>query len=131
MNAKCEGGDNMKKTQKILIASSISLVFLVITGVYASSGVTHTPLHTIRMEQVSSDMNFLPVEMNDFTYTTGQGCTIVCDTGQSSNGAYLFDTGTCCMVTCDFVTCELPCHTDIESCNLITCNFVTCVLPCT
>jgi hypothetical protein len=50
-----------------------TLAVCAITVVTADSS-THTPLYTVRMEQASSKMNFLPIKQNTFTYSTEQGC---------------------------------------------------------
>ena len=63
---------------RIVIITSIVAVFLAV--VTASPGVqSKTPLYTIRMEQASSNMHFLPTEVNEITYTTTQGYTLTCD----------------------------------------------------
>lgn len=52
----------------------ITIAFLVAATVAASPWISsNTPLYTYRMEQASSEMDFLPTEKNDFTYTTEGG----------------------------------------------------------
>jgi len=50
----------------------IALVSLAVAVTATSLG-CNTPLYTVRMEQVSSKMSFLPTEMNEFTYTAEKG----------------------------------------------------------
>jgi hypothetical protein len=53
----------------------LAAVFLAVTCVTASSWI-NTPLYTYRMEQVSSEMSFLPTELNKFSYTVENGYTV-------------------------------------------------------
>ena len=63
---------NIKWIQKVPIAlASIALV-CALTAVTAYPP-SHTPLFTVRMEQVSSEMKFLPTAVEEFVYTAEQG----------------------------------------------------------
>lgn len=67
----------MNRKQKILIAiTSMGFAFLAIIAVTASSWTSNTPLCMVRMEQVSSKMNFLPTAVNEFAYITEKGYTL-------------------------------------------------------
>jgi hypothetical protein len=59
-----------------LLMFIIGIAFVSITvtaAVTAYSPLSHTPLYTVRMEQQSSGMHFLPTEMNSPTYTSEPG----------------------------------------------------------
>ena len=49
------------------------LVVFVMTVVTVNLLTSHTPLHTVRMEQMSSKMVFLPTVTNESTYVTQKG----------------------------------------------------------
>ncbi len=110
--------------QRRILAAALGtfLIMLAISTLVASSQV-NTPLYALRMEQASSKMNFLPTEMNGFTYSTEQG--------------YIFDYGAqgCCggatpnLVT--FRTCDGTCTepTCPDTCRL-TCDDPTCANTC-
>ena len=64
----------MDGTRKwMLITAVIAGVVLCAAAVSALPSLSSTPLYTFRMEQVSSEMSFLPTERNNFTYTTEKG----------------------------------------------------------
>ena len=131
-----------------MVAISAAIAFCAVTAVAASPkrGV-NAPLYTFRMEQASSNMNFLPTAVNAFEYTTEKGYVLDCDTGGCcTNGGVVYDTGcytcpddTCehCPTyfpaqTCDYTcpeTCPVTCH---ETCP-VTCEHTcpyTCKLTC-
>lgn len=114
-----------KKTLVALI--SISLAFFAIAAVNARLPL-NTPLYTIRMEQASSQMNFLPTEMNIFTYTTEKGFELNYDVSGSFCNVDPLGTGkwTCYDSTCG--TCDLPSCEGGNTCEL-TCP-ATCVATC-
>lgn len=64
----------MNKKMSLLVAS-IALVGITALSI-AGSMTAHAPLYTLRMEQVSNKMGFLPTEMNGFTYTAESGHTL-------------------------------------------------------
>ncbi len=118
----------------------------------ASSWTTNTPLYTMRMEQQSSKMSFLPTEVNGFTYTTGNGYTLnTCAAGYCGVVPLGTDatchptcmgntcetcTPTCpwtCWNTCDDPTCPSTCPVTCETCETCTgetCNEPTCPTTC-
>jgi len=63
----------MEVKQMMITVIGIAITVLVVAAVTADSSATNTPLYMMRMEQVSSKMNFLPTTMNTFTYTTENG----------------------------------------------------------
>jgi len=119
------------KRKHFLAAVSVALV-LAATVVTAGSQATTTPLYTIRMEQASSTMHFLPTPVTDFTYTTENTCTLhyavviegtlqdVIDTNSTCSGWT-------CFSTC-FNTCPYTCHTCPNTCQY-TCQ-ITCWAGC-
>ena len=123
---KRDGGDNMDKTQKILLASlSVALAFLAASAVAARPQTSSTPLYTFRMEQMSHGMNFLPSERNTFTYTAAKGHTVAYDAVQEMycggfDGIDYIDTSP--ISTCH--TCYKTCKTCGETCN--TCDPPAC-----
>jgi hypothetical protein len=64
----------MNKQKWILIGAVSGLV--ISFAVAASSSPLNTPLYIFRMEQASSEMNFLPTEMNKFVYAAENGCNL-------------------------------------------------------
>jgi hypothetical protein len=70
------GGEKMNGNRKILVAVVSVCAVLVVSTVIASSQISNTPLFTFRMEQASSEMNFLPTVVNGFIYTTENGYTL-------------------------------------------------------
>ena len=137
---------NLDKKQKLMSCGAVALaiVFLAIAAVTASSGYSsNTPLYNIRMEQASSDSNFLPVEMNRFTYAAESGINLAYEAPEGT----CFDAplatkltqclpecppteySTCCE-TCMF-TCVSTCSTCVSTCGstcVNTCS--TCVSTC-
>jgi hypothetical protein len=101
-----------------------------------------TPLYTIRMEQASSKMHFLPTEKNNFTYTAEQGCTMDVSFQKLPSDAGIFSTSspdTCYgQITCEgSYTCSQTCYgwthggiTCLITCNMWTCTPETCLITC-
>jgi hypothetical protein len=124
----------------------VCAVLCVATVVTATSR-TDTPLYTVRMEQASSKMNFLPTAVTTFTYTSEQGYTVDHDVSGGYCGIGPLHTGyntcqntcpeTCepgtCDQTCPFTcwnTCEETCpSTCTETCPY-TCDDFTCSSTC-
>lgn len=146
----------MDRKKVSLAVLSIAIGSLAVAYVAASSQILNTPLYTFRMEQQSSEMNFLPTEMNTFTYTAERGCNLTygvvgwcgvnplstspastcnpsCfDTCEDTCEWTCFDTcGRTCPSTCDDPTCVLfTCGiTHWETCPS-TCDDPTCVFTC-
>jgi hypothetical protein len=124
-----------KRKMFIAVASGF-LVFLAVTTVIADSSLFNTPLYTFRMEQASSEMNFLPTELNRFDYNAENGYTIDYDVivGCCIDGNSIQYTGhTCPPLTCETcITCPVTCYsTCVNTCTntcVNTCN--TCVSTC-
>lgn len=134
-----------------------ALVLFAVACVAASSSVAHTPLYNLRMEQVSSEMNFLPTAVSGFFYTTEKGFTVgstitgaCCGAVPMGTDATCFQScstcdtcGTCystcpptCSYTCDDPTCAYTCWstcddpTCAETCTGSTCGGQTCIPSC-
>jgi hypothetical protein len=96
------------------------------------------------MEQVSSEMNFLPTDKSTFVYTTGEGYTLNCDALRYCNSSRISATryirwctilGTCEKTCGKKETCKETCG-EKETCKANTCivNFTcedTCGVACT
>ena len=107
----------------------------------------NTPLYTYRMEQMSSEMNFLITAVNDFSYTTEKGFTLIdesspCCIEELLNPLTIGSTcvtchdPTCvtcpdtCIPTCDDPTCPETCEPTCEQSTCIpTCGVSVCVCP--
>ncbi|KYK34771.1 MAG: hypothetical protein AYK19_02540 [Theionarchaea archaeon DG-70-1] len=130
-----------------LAVISVALALLAVTAATAHPSVTRTPLYIFRMEQQSSEMNFLPTERNTFIYTTAQGHTVLYEItgcgyaaplatggGNTCNSCSRTCSNTCpvtCMSTCP-ETCVYTCHTCVSTCPYTcvnTCSF-TCGSTC-
>ncbi|KYK31478.1 MAG: hypothetical protein HXS48_01120 [Theionarchaea archaeon] len=114
----------MDKKQLSLAAMSVAVLLLGVTFVTANP-LTSTPLYTVRMEQQSSEMSFLPTEMNEVTYTTENGYTLNynaplgCCGDANPLGACTYYATTCCSScygTCS-ATCPLTCYTCPATCT--------------
>ncbi len=130
--------------QKWALTAAVLLgaAFLFAAGIAAESPKGSTsPLFAFRMEQVSSEMNFLPLEKNSFVYNTEKGCQIGSSPscGNCSNvGAIFITYKATCWYTCDGTcgyTCVHTCNTCWYTCDgtcsptcLRTCN--TCWYTC-
>ena len=124
--------------KKIFSVMSIIFVSLTVTVVIANSRTIDTPLYTVRMEQVSSKMNFLPTEMNEFTYSTEKGYEVDYDGFRGCSGVKAppkcteLET-TCvhtyCEYTCVASTCESTCPLTCDTCEGYTCTY-TCDPTC-
>lgn len=103
-------GEKMKGNRKMLITVASICAVLAATTVIASSQ-PHTPLYTVRMEQASHRMNFLPTAVNEFTYTAENRYTVhYAATG--SGGICEVTVGKTCEGTCIEPTCPNTCpHT--------------------
>ena len=123
------------RKMSVALASGF-LVVLAVTAVIADSSLFNTPLYTFRMEQASSEMNFLPTELNKFDYNAENGYTMDHEVimGYCIDGSSIQYTGyTCPPVTCETcITCPVTCYsTCVSTCTntcVSTCN--TCVDTC-
>lgn len=111
----------MDKAQKWIVFAAVitsAVVFAACVG--ASSSVSSTPLYTLRMEQASNNMHFLPTAVSEFTYNTEKGHTIaytVSAKPQKYNiQGYTEFGSTCatCWLTC--YTCGIGCDTSDGTC---------------
>ena len=92
----------------------------------SASSSCNTPLLTVRMEEASSEMNFLPYGVNSFTYAAEKGYTITCNAGVCGHDPHITSTSelTCIVPTCDFTcqytcaqtSCQTTCYTCLETC---------------
>jgi len=147
------------RKQMLVAIVSVTAVSLTIIAVTASSSISNTPLYTFRMEQASSKLNFLPVPLNEFTYTTEKGYDLHEDVKGSSSilappstaeetcetcdpGEYTCSNQTCwntcllvhtCQSTC-WNTCPNTCSTCGFTCGgetcKVTCEYPTCPWTC-
>jgi len=114
-----------------IIVVIVVVVFLAVTAVTARSSLSSTPLYTVRMEQRSSKMNFLPTPVNEFTYTTEKGYVLnyeVC-VGHYCSAAPLgkcTQYSTTCINTCPN-TCVNTCP---DTCDGYTCDDTSCQNTC-
>lgn len=135
--------------KQISIAAASAAFLLAAALVTASTQTANTPLYTIRMEQASSKMNFLPAAVNEFTYDTESGYNLVYGAlgcrvdpvALTEIPCYLTDV-TCvktaclscstCGSTCGYTcgcTCGFTCDTCVATCGNTcnpTCNAITC-----
>jgi len=105
------------KSKMLLVVSSVAIVLLAAVAVTASSSIS-TPLYTVRMEQVSSKMNFLPTQMNGFTYTAEKGSILNYNVSNRCFAAPLAPTnggGETCWPQCD--TSQPTCSTCSQTCS--------------
>ena len=104
-------------------------------AVTASPRMSNTPLYTVRMEQASSNMHFLPTTVNDFTYTAENKYTLHYDIFLDGHMDMVRDVpdteSTCygwtCFQTCTS-TCPYTCYTCPNTCQH-TCQ-ITCWAGC-
>ncbi len=123
----------------ISVAVGVALACLTLTFVTATTSHSNTPLYTLRMEQVSSHMNFLPTAVNKFTYITEGGYTLKCRVCGRFDGVNPFapvtDEPGCTeapMFTCRETICVTTCPTCTNTCPntcQVSCNG-TCYASC-
>ncbi|KYK28696.1 MAG: hypothetical protein HXS48_14125 [Theionarchaea archaeon] len=118
----------MNKKQKVSFAViGVVLVSLAVTCVSAASWTSNTPLFTMRMEQASSKMNFLPTEKIAFAYATESGYNLNCNaaagTGELLGNCTDYDT------TC-LLTCPDSCAGTCDTCGGYTCDETSCQPTC-
>jgi hypothetical protein len=120
----------MDRRQISLTVVGITIIFLA-AAVTANSLASSTPLYTLRMEQASNRMNFLPTAVNEFTYSAENGYTV----DYTVNGCCVqplkppteFVT---CPATCDEETCWSTCPETCWSTCPLTCDDPTCPATC-
>lgn len=117
----------MKKM--LLAVTGGVVVLLAVTAVAASSLAANTPLYTVRMEQASSKMNFLPTEKNGFIYTAEKGSNLDCK-AEGYSGAEPLGNCTDYDTTCH-VTCPVSCYGTCGTCQgQWTCENTSCQPTC-
>lgn len=117
---------NKKMSAAVICVCGFLSVLLFVT---ASSLTAHTPLFTVRMEQASSDMHFLPTSVESFFYSAENGYCL----------DYAVDAGVCAVpleeptgwATCagQHNTCSSTCVNTCGSTCVSTCGY-TCVNTC-
>lgn len=115
----------MDTTRKWILAV-ISIVTVSLAVTVTANFVPNTPLYTYRMEQASSQMNFLPTEINNFAYTTVTGSTLNYEITRYCYVNPLEEPTV--PVTCP-ETCEETCSTCYSTCEGSTCEG-TCYSTC-
>ncbi|MBU7048191.1 MAG: hypothetical protein HXS54_17280 [Theionarchaea archaeon] len=124
------------KQKMFIVVISLSLTLCVVAAVSATTKRgSDTPLYTFRMEQASSEKNFLPTERSTFAYSAKQGYTLVYDSAKECSCITPLATGynTCqdtCPETCEDDTCEeTTCPNTCSTCTQPTCP-ATCPNTC-
>ena len=121
---------NRKKVSIAVVSTAV--VVLAVTCVTASHQTLNTPLYTFRIEQASSEMNFLPTAVSEFTYNTRDGYTV--------NWEFVSDDrveGVFALNMRDEVYPRVACtHWNWRTCLTsrdVPCTFImyTCMEPCT
>lgn len=109
----------MERNRISCAAIGIVAALLVVT-VTASALPSHTPLYTFRMEQMSSEKNFLPTEVNGFTYTTESGITLTYEAAAYCNTVIPLVSGG--VNTCETCPGHITCYnTCPETCGEPSC----------
>jgi hypothetical protein len=128
-----------KKASAAVACTGILLAMTVVTA----SSQEDTPLYTMRMEQASSEMHFLPSAVSEFTYTAEPGVVFsYAVTGYCGEPFYFTESpcevtigATCdstCWPSCGYTcgsTCGFTCNTCIATCGFTcnpTCDAITC-----
>ena len=109
------------KQKTLIVVISALFVGYAVTAVVAAG--PYTPLYTLRMEQMSSEKNFLPTEKTPFTYTAEPGCTVNYPGSHYCGETPLYTGDPTCPRTC-----ELSCDGE-PTCEGPTC-YSTCYSTC-
>ena len=117
--------------KRIYLSVIISITVLAVSTLVAGTSST-TPLYTVRYQQASSSLNFLPTAVTGFTYTTQKGYTLQYDCLGHYGTLLDVTTGKTCEGTCQgqqtcqgYTTCDLTCWGTCPN----TCGS-TCPLTC-
>lgn len=117
----------MDRYKKISIVAAGIILALSVT-VTASPLAVDTPLYTVRMEQMSHKMHFLPTAVNGFDYIVEGAYNVNCDVV-----AYCAESlGDCTRheTTC-LVTCPDSCQGTCGTCQgVVTCDDTSCQPTC-
>lgn len=134
----------MDRRQKMSAATvSVVIAVLALSFVTASALAANTPLFTVRMEQASSKMSFLPTAVNGFTYTVEKGYNLNYDICSIHGGVKPSRPTNFGQITCEplcepteqgYYTCDYTCwytcpNTCVNTCP-VTCDDPTCVPSC-
>ena len=116
------------------LAAVICVGFIGCIATVTATALPNTPLYSIRMEQHSNKMGFLPTTVNGFCYTTENGCTVD-SSGFSDCEPAPVPTGfpeTCITCTTSESTCEETCpDTCYDTCPTACSTFPpTCMDTC-
>lgn len=105
-------------------AATVVALFFAIACATASSWTSHSPLYTFRMEQTSSEMNFLPAERNDFVYTAEKGYELNCDVSTIPRESPQEESVIICTLICptEAATCADPTECFINTCKETQCD---------
>lgn len=124
---------DMKQKWIVVVASGVAITFCALAAVSASNWISSTPLFVYRMEQASSEMNFLPTPMNDFTYIAENGHNLnyeVFECCQYNGVIPLKPTELTCDFTCLPTSCQPTCDSTCNTCPVTgcgpTCPYETC-----
>lgn len=117
------------KKKLYLVVIGVAVVSFAVAFVSASA-LPSTPLYTVRMEQASSKMGFLPTAVNEFDYTTESGYTLSFNIS-GGHGSVLRGTDATCFPTCSTCpyTCDETCPATCPNTCPDTCP-ATCVNTC-
>jgi hypothetical protein len=113
----------MERRKVSFVMICVVAVACAIVFVTASALAANTPLYTVRMEQASHKMGFLPTAINEFTYTAEKGVTVEYTSGYGnstspySTGYYTCPDETCehCLTYPPAVTCQSTCEPTCQS----------------
>lgn len=121
----------MNKKQIIVVAVVSAAFAVCAVAVTAGSVTAYSPLYVVRMQQQSSEMNFSPTKMSEFTYNTEHGFTVNCYAADHCSADLLFTApGETFCATCfpECSTSKYTCQGKITCC--ITCFFQSCLGTC-
>ncbi|MGD2248114.1 MAG: hypothetical protein PVF58_06880 [Candidatus Methanofastidiosia archaeon] len=127
----------MDRTKNMsVVAAGVAIMLFAAACVAANPQIFSTPLYTLRMEQASNKMNFLPTKTNGFMYTAESGYTLTCAITGYRGGVTPLNTkpGDTYCESCIPETCEETCDwTCFETCPNTcedTCEGPTCPYTC-
>lgn len=116
--------ENNRRWMFIVVSALISLSIAVVTAIPGTTSTT--PLYTYRIEQESSEMNFLPTPINEFTYTIENKYTLNYEV-ESYIDEEPCETQATCFETCthltwaQYPTCAVTCGLSCAWCYNTVC----------
>lgn len=120
--------------KKLMVVALIAATALIIATTVSASSFTGSPLFSLRMEQQSSKMNFLPAEIKGFTYAAESKSCLTLDMSLCCNAVPLGPEPTSEQNPCEWTvqTCPLTClNTCPQTCQTCyTCLVETCPNTC-